>query len=258
MRTTRVQGLLSAGASAFVIVFAGACSSEDDAASRQVGASEAATEAAVDGTVTHLEALAGEPGALWVEASFKVTVERGETTKELEVELEGAVPDSTHLVTVDGELITDYDGEAELELVEGDDEFFPEGFDEARPGSVIRVGELFELELKPLVKLVELWNVHSEGSFAVESDYKVETLGGVISRVFGIEIVGGPPDSVLPILADGVQVGELATDDQGDGELKYSTKERLVFPDDFPELADGAQVSVGDLVTMRLESELDR
>jgi len=206
-----------------------------------------------------LEGRFGDPGTLWGVASYEVAREGGVLVKELEVEVENAPPGVRHAVTIDGrdvdEMITNLDGEGELELVDDGQSSFPEGFVEPRVGSIVRIGELMQLELGVLETLAHL-QTQISGPASGKIAYKVERLGDVVTQRFRIKLAGGPPVTRHAVRVAGVAIGELSIDDDGEGKLEFSTKEGLVFPEGFPDLEAGAEVVIGDLFVGRLDDAL--
>ena len=192
-------------------------------------------------------------------ASYKVAREGDRLVKELEIEVENATPGVRHAITIDGRevdtMITNLDGEGEIELVDDGVSSFPDGFVEPGVGSVIHVGELMQLELDVLEILTHL-TAYPSGSVSGKIGYKVERLGDVVTREFQVKLAGAPPESAHPVRLAGVAIGQLEIDDEGEGKLEFSTKEGLAFPDGFPDLEAGAEIEIGDLFVGRLDDAL--
>ena len=206
----------------------------------------------MDGTLLHLEGRYGSPDALWGEVTYKVKCKSGKRYRQLELDVENAPPSVAHVLALDGfelgEVTSGRKGTLEFEISEEDEALFPAGFHEPAVGSVLRVGELMELLLDEVVKLTDLEApIAGPGQLTGKVGYKVERLGEVLTREFQVKVEEAPKKSVHPVSIDGVQVGELEVDVEGEGKLKYSTKKPPAFPSDFPELRAGALVQVGEL-----------
>lgn len=208
----------------------------------------------------HLEARHGDPAALWGEATYKVKRVNGERLREMEVEVENAEPGSQHALSLDGfelgTMIVDLGGEAEFEVSEEDDQLFPVGFPEPTAGSVFRVGDLMELRLVPLERLTELEvELAGEGGASAEVGFKVERLGDEVTRAFKVKVKSARPRAVLAVSVDGVHVGDLKVDVEGEAKLAFSSMKGTPFPEGFPEPHAGSRVRVGDALDGEL---LDR
>lgn len=209
-------------------------------------------EGATAASVVHLESWFGGPEGLRGEASFKVKRSKSGREKELKVEVEHARPGAKHALTVDGceigQLITDLDGEAEFELLGDDARFLPAGCPELKVGSVIRVGELMELELKALERVVDLEAlVAGPGKLAGKVTFRFDRLGDAISKEFQVKLTGGPANSVHPVTLNGVEVAELTIEDDGKGKLELSSRRSGALPSGFTDPAPGAAIQIGTL-----------
>lgn len=85
-----------------------------------------------------------------------------------------------------------------------------------------------------------------------ETEFEIEREHGVVRREFKVQIEHADPGSLHDVLVDGVLVGQIEVDGAGVGQLKFSTDssdpDAVPFPDDFPDVTAGTQVSVGGLV----------
>ena len=103
----------------------------------------------------------------------------------------------------------------------------------------------------------------AEKEIAIEDD----GLGMVIE--FEVEVQNAAPFTTFDLLVDGVVVGQIATDDEGEGELEFSSEsdeeDQMEFPAEFPEVAVGSVITLmnaatGDVIlqgTFVLEQEND-
>ena len=245
------------------LVLVWACSGEGGPAGEAaaVHASVGTASQPADGTLLHLEARLLRPDGLWAEASFKVERKGGERLRDFELEIGNAPPGVAHDLALDGialgQGVIGREGQLELEVSEEDEQLFPPGFADPKAGSILRVGELMELRFDELVELTEL-EAHGEGPgpLAGEVDYDVERLGDEVSRRFAVSVEHGPIATVHPVTLDGVRVGDLVLDEEGEGRLEYSTKRPWPFPASFPEPRPGSVVQVGDLFRYELRDAL--
>lgn len=100
------------------------------------------------------------------------------------------------------------------------------------------------LETRALLSAVML---EGGGPETGEADYEVEDS----ETEFEVEVENASPGAVLPVSVDGVQVGEITVDADGEGELEYSseTDEGAPFPANFPVIAEGSVVTVGSILS---------
>jgi len=224
-------------------------------------APSARSSAPQDGTLLELADRFGSPESLWCEVGYKVKRKAGATTKELAIAVDKAPAGATIPVTVDGfvvgNLVTNTKGDAKLSLVENKEQLFPKGFTHPTPGSVVRVGDLIELRLKPVVWLTDLKaSFTGPGKSNGKVTYKVEKVGDALTREFTVKVAGAPPKTALAVALDGVGVGDVQVDLEGQGRLRFSTKKPPLFPTAFPaEPKAGSQIRVGDLFTGPLMDE---
>lgn len=208
-------------------------------------------------SLTHLEGRFGKPGALRAEASFKVKREGGKSIEEFAVSLQGAPRGTAHLVKLDGveigKLTADLDGEAELEFVG----FFPAAFKRPVEGAVVRIGENCEVALQKLVKQVHLESaIAGSGRITGKCSFKIERLGKEVTKEFRLKFAGAPGGSVQKVSLDGVVVGEVKIDSDGEGKFVFSDVEGPAFPATFPELRPLSVLRVGEIVTSELRDRL--
>jgi hypothetical protein len=268
-------GLLIAGILCACV--AGACSESTDTpaagdSTAGPGAGPGASPGAGPGAATttagppraerlvHLEALYGSHDAAFGESSFKVVQLAGEVTKELEVELEGGKPGSVIPVSVDGQpvgqMIVDLDGEADLELIEDGDTYFPEGFTDPKAGSIVKVGDLFDVELLTVERQVDLRANFSANRVVGEIKYKVDQLGERTLREFKLELLNATPGAVYEVAVDGVTVAECEIDLDGEAKLEFVDKDEIPFPANFTAPHARSVVKVGDLGEFPLEDAM--
>ncbi len=240
-------------AAASILLLVPACSGggEGGTAKPASGPEKEGPLTAGKGSLEHLEARAGGSGAPRARASFKVSREKGRLAKEFKVEIREAPRGASHAVTLDGvevgRVVTDTDGEAQLELGGGDGNPFPAGFPEPRVDSVVKIGTLAELRLAKLEKVTQLEAPVSGGRLSGKVGYTVERLGDAVTREFKLKIAGAPPDSVHPVRLDGVLLGQVEVDSDGEGKLEFNEAEGGSLPAGFPEPKARSVVQVGDL-----------
>ncbi|HET6202841.1 MAG TPA: hypothetical protein VFI25_08575 [Planctomycetota bacterium] len=217
--------------------------------------------------VFHLEGRFGSRGSLAGEAVYKVEREKGALTKELKVDVHGATPGASHTLTVDGfelaRMVVDPKGKAKFKLIEDRKSFFPEGFPEPKPGSVVRVGELLELRLEPLERVAHLESlIAGAGPVSGKISFKVERLGKSITREFQLRISGARAKTLHAVTLDEVPIADLTIDLEGKGEIEFSNKpsakDGLPFPAQFPELRAGSRIRIGDLFAGEFRDRLER
>lgn len=214
-----------------------------------------------DGTLEHLEGRFGDPDALWAEASFKVKRAGGKVTKDLEIKVENAPPGVTHAVSIDGfplgRIITRIKGEGEFSLIEAGDDFFPQGLPEPKPGSVIRIGELAELQLESLEKLMDLRaDISGPGELSGKIGYKIERLGDTVTKEFRVKVTGAEVKSVHPVMLDGIHIADLTIDLSGKGKVEFSTLAGAEFPPAFREPRAGSSIEIAGIFNGELKDGL--
>jgi hypothetical protein len=254
---------------ASLALFVSACSdaSSSEASPHAVQAASTSPDAAAaldptrEGTLFHLEGRHGTPGSLWIETSYKIRRDAGKLSKTLELDIEHAPPGVTHALSLDGfalgKLITSAKGKAEYELTEAGEDYFPDGFEEPKEGSLVRVGELAEIRLQTVHKLTDLQvDIAGPGTLAGKVGYKIERLGETVTTEFQVKVTGAGAKSVHPVKIDGVHVGDLNVDLAGKGKLLYSTLEGEPFPSGFQAPRAGVKVQVGTLYEGRLRDNL--
>ncbi len=202
----------------------------------------------------------GSPGSLWGQAIYEGKRKSGTLVEDFEVQVKNARPGVVHAVTLDGKEIgrmtTDLDGEAELEFGGDGEPAFPADLPRPKVGSLVRVGELLELRLEPLEELVLLEAVIKGAGPAGKISFKVERLGGQITREFKVKLAGAPRDSAQPVRVDGVHVGDLTIKSNGEGKLEFSETDGKPFPASFPELRGRSKIQIGNIVSGEFEDLL--
>ncbi len=214
-----------------------------------------------EGTLFHLEGRHGTPETLWIEASYKIRREAGKLSKTLELDIEKATPGVTHALSLDGfalgKLITSAKGKAEYELTATGDDYFPDGFVEPHEGSLVHVGELAEIRLLTVHKLIDLQvDIAGPGELAGKVGYKIERLGETVTTEFQVKVTHAGAKSIHPVKIDGVHVGDLSVDLAGKGKLLYSTLDGEPFPSGFQAPRAGAKIQVGTLYEGELRDNL--
>lgn len=214
-----------------------------------------------EGTIFHLEGHHGDPAALWVEASYKIRREQGRISKTLEIDLEHAPPAVAHTLTLDGfalgRLLTSAKGKAEFELAEVGENYFPDGFEEPKAGSLLRIGELAEIHFLLVHKLTDLQvDITGAGKLSGKVGFKVERLGETVMTEFQVKVTHAEEKEVQPVLLDGVHVGDLSIDLAGKGKLLYSTLKGEPFPPEFQAPKAGSKIEIGKLYQGQLRDNL--
>ena len=86
-------------------------------------------------------------------------------------------------------------------------------------------------------------------SATAKVSYQTETEDSTTEAKFSVKVHGAAANAMLPVAIDGVVVGQVKTDANGDGSLVFSTNphgSQVAFPANFPtSLAAGATVTVG-------------
>jgi hypothetical protein len=86
-----------------------------------------------------------------------------------------------------------------------------------------------------------------------EAEFKVKQRDGVVKKLFDLELARAKPGEVYKVEIDGVAVGEITIEEDGEGELEFSSEADEVFPTDFPDLKVGSTVKVGDRFEAKFE-----
>jgi hypothetical protein len=109
-------------------------------------------------------------------------------------------------------------------------------------GGAARDGEFHS----PQTVLAATLTDDSTGASATVS-YQTSSHCGDTSTQFSVSVTGATADSTLDVSVDGTVVGQVATDANGAGTLKLSSKD-ATLPDDFPaSVAAGAAITVGTM-----------
>jgi hypothetical protein len=120
---------------------------------------------------------------------------------------------------------------------------------------VLRIGELMELELRPLERVVDLEAlVAGPGSLSGKVTFRVDRLAGEVARSLQVKVSGAPAGTVHPVSIAGVHLANLEIEDDGKGKLEFSTRKGEPFPAAFVEPADGARVQIGQLFEGQLSA----
>jgi len=92
------------------------------------------------------------------------------------------------------------------------------------------------------------------GSVIGSASFKLDRSDGIYYKKFEVELLNGDMGERYPVLLDGVEVGALRVDSEGEGELEIEEDEFVKFPEDFPDPKVGSIVKVGHL----FETELSK
>lgn len=226
------------------------------------GAGDPATVSAADGgeMLVHLEGRTGATAAARAHVSYQKERVAGMVTEEFEVQVEKAPSGQAHVVTLDGReigrMVTDLDGEAELELGAEGERALPADFVAPRPGSELRIGELLALRLEPLERLVHLEASVEDGKVSGKVSYKAERLAGEVTRQFKLKLSGLPKNTVQPLRIGAIAIGNLTVGSDGKAKLEYSEADQLPFPAGFPQPEAGTALHVGELARGEFLSRL--
>lgn len=85
-----------------------------------------------------------------------------------------------------------------------------------------------------------------------EAEFSSESENGTTKTEFEVELKGADPDVTYDVTVDGVVVGQVITDANGDGSVAFSDSpegSELALPADFPAIAEGSAVDVGGVLT---------
>jgi hypothetical protein len=204
----------------------------------------------------HLKAYFAAEPSLGGEVSFKVTGAEGDVAKgkEFDVDIEGGTPGDVFAVLLNGEdlgeIRIDLSGEGEMEL---DQYSLPEGFRDPEPGATVKLGDRIEVELATLETLTHLESRFEGANGTVgEISYKIEDLAGQVCKEFQLEVEDGEPGREFEVTVDGVKIGTITLDDEGEGDLRIGRGE-VEFPKEFRNPKPGSVVKVGQQFTARLD-----
>lgn len=232
-----------------------------------------------------LAALVNTAGTVIGRVEFEQSPEHGDTEVELEILITNAAP-GIHDITLDGvvigQLTVSINGAGVVEYSNQPDDpdelLLPEHLPAVTAGATISVGAIASGTFRERSELPSVplggTSAASPGSaaresgiaFAPSTEFELEgrlsgtTLArgvvefdrefehGVLERKFEVEIVNAPANALLDVRINGVLVGQIQTDFQGQGELELSS-----HPDDLDEWllpTDFIDPQVGDIVTI--------
>jgi hypothetical protein len=102
---------------------------------------------------------------------------------------------------------------------------------------------------KPNAKLVDLVaEFGAPNSIRGQANYEFKRKNDMLKREFELELENGKPGSTYPVAIDGVQLGEVKIDAQGEGKFALSDAgTESSFPADFVEPKVGSVLKVGEI-----------
>ena len=86
------------------------------------------------------------------------------------------------------------------------------------------------------------------GSQWAKAEYELENEDGLLETELKIDAKHLAANTVFDVILDGMTVGQLTTDGDGEAELKFSSdpdSDELAFPLGFPSIHDGSTISIG-------------
>ena len=107
-------------------------------------------------------------------------------------------------------------------------------------------------EEKELVRLESRFG-DSETKVFGEVAYKEKQIADAVIKEFEVEVEGGPPGAKFAVKLDGVQIGEVQCDLEGEGELELVENDDDVLPEGFPEVKRGTVLHIGDIIQTELK-----
>jgi len=235
----------------------------DDAAAQarqQVFSSLASSAAAAPGNVhTELQASLTGIGTAIGRAKFEVEQEHGVTQTSLAISIQGAAASSTLDVSIDGAPVgvinTDVNGVGSLRLTSGIPAITanstitvgglqgtfaaPQATDNLPPGGVVAA----KVELQA--------NLTGPAGGVGQARLQVEPEHGATQTSFTVSVRSAAPSSTLDVAIDGVIVGRIATDANGNGRLSLNSNPRktgdVQLPANFPAVTAASKITVGTL-----------
>lgn len=95
-----------------------------------------------------------------------------------------------------------------------------------------------------------------------ESNYKIKQREGKPFKSFEVQLERGKPGESLPITLDGVEVGQITLNEDGEGELEYSDeigakKPHPPLPPNFPVPKHGSVLKIGNAYEVVLQEITD-
>jgi hypothetical protein len=235
--------------------------------------SAAALLSAADAEV-HLTATLSGPTSATGTVGFESETEDGKTHSSFKVSVQGAAANAMLPVaingTVVGQLNTDANGNGSLTFKSNphgpNQSPFPANFPTSlATGDKVTVGTSLSGTLAAASDHDDEGDHDHEGdedngtrltadltgstSATAKVSYQTETEDGTTEASFSVKVHGAAANATLPVAIDGVVVGQVMTDANGNGSLVFSTHphgSEVAFPADFPtSLAAGATVTVG-------------
>ena len=93
----------------------------------------------------------------------------------------------------------------------------------------------------------------SDSSFG-EVTFKIKRRDGKVTKEFEVELEGAKPGAVFPVTVDGVEIGEMLVDLDGEGELELMENDEELFAESFVEPKVGTVVKIGSAFEVTLEN----
>ena len=113
---------------------------------------------------------------------------------------------------------------------------------------------------KPNERLVDLVvEFGTPSSVEGQANYELKRRNDKIKREFELELEKGKPGSVYEVTLDGVRIGEVTIDAEGEGKLGVSDEgSESRFPENFVEPKVGSVIKVGDIFEGPLQEKPPR
>lgn len=201
-----------------------------------------------DNSTQLVASLTSDTGASGV-AAFQSEQEDNGTQVEFELEIHGADPKTTYDVVVAGQTVgqvtTDQNGEGKFELHN------PANFPAVQNNSTIAVGDVLTGTFGTFSGDDEssgsVTNLRASLTAATNATgiavFQSKPEDGGTEVEFEVEIHNAAVNTTYDVVVGGQTVGQIKTNDEGEGEL------HLTNPQNFPAVQDGTTIAVGDVLS---------
>jgi RTX calcium-binding nonapeptide repeat (4 copies) len=173
----------------------------------------------------------------------------------LDLTISGSEANSTLNVSVAGvqigQITTDANGNGELQLGGTSGHPFPKNFPVVAKNSPITVVDASGTTVLSGTLLSNLLSNNLEAAATLTGsvgsgtlEYEFESTAPQLPLVFDLNITGSEISSTLNVLVAGVQIGQITTDTNGDGQLQFGGTNP--FPKGFPVVAKNSPITVVD------------
>lgn len=200
------------------------------------------------------------------ETELKIRIDNAPVSKSLDVSLNDIAL---------GQLVTDSRGRGQLVLSRGDDNRdhlpLPDAIQSLSRDMEIVIGDIIRGPIGSVTK-IESQSQPSLGTPSTSSisnsqnlvakfdslagvlrsaEYEQQTENGSTKRKFKAQIEHGAANTSYVVIVQGVAVGSLTTNSRGKGSLSFTSQLKnakdLAFPANFPNVAVGTKISIGDV-----------